>query len=325
MAHVNHLQGQDVNILLDLSGTGNTFTPVAASTSCDFQVSAQTEETQAKDDPGNGEWAAPQFSYYDWNGSNSSYLVSIPYLFALLNKVVNGDAMVAVQFQTPGQYANQCVWKGLAIVSSLKITGAMDEKVKVDISLEGANTLIRGQFENIAPAAQITDKIAGKALMVAIKQNNVWDTILCSSSHTLEIAVETQDIRDKDHNDQSVHKTVKSRSVTVSSESFVPASNSSSLAGTGADFLMGLVTTGALCHLAFGYYPDSIGTDVESVSQDKRSWGSPSTVLLEGNFLLTGFTPASGENQEDSKMSAEFHNVGKVTVIPPVTSPAPNE
>lgn len=316
MAHVNHLKGRDVNLLLDLNG-GSAYAPVAASTSCEFQVSVQTEETQAKDDPGNGEWAAPSSTYYEWTGGNESYLVDISHLFALIDKVINGDATVGVQFQTPGKYTNQCVWKGLAIITSLEITGAVDEKATIKISLEGASELTQGTFVNIQPAASIQEKIAGKALMIAIKERNEWNTILCSTSHSLSISVETEDVRDKDHNDKAVHKTVKSRSVTMSSESLIPADDNADLADTGADYIMGLMLAGNLFRLAFGYYPTSIGQDVDAVSPTKRSWGDPSNTLLEGDFLCTSFTPASGENGEDSKMSAEFSSVGKVTVTSP--------
>jgi len=316
MAHVNHLKGQNVNLLLDLLGNG-VLTPVAASTSCEFQVQGQSEDTQAKDDPGNGEWAAPSFTYYDWTAGNESYVVNVALLAQLLDKVVNGDATVPVQFQTPGRYANQCCYKGTAIITSFEITGAVDEKATVKISLDGASPLEQGSFVTIQPAAEIQEKISGKALMVAVKRNNAWETILCSTSHTLSVSVETEDVRDKDMNDKAVHKAVKSRSVSISSESFVPAEDSAALADTGVDFMMFAVRTGEICHLALGYYPDSIGHTVEEGSATKHSWGTPDTVLIEGDFRCTSLTPASGENQEDSKMSAEFSSVGMPTVVSP--------
>lgn len=315
MAHVNHLKGQNVNLLLDLAG-GNNLAVIAASTSCEFQVQAQSEETNAKDDPGNGEWAAPSFTYYDWTAGNESYVIDIAHLATLLDKVINGDATVKVQFQTPGQLQNRCCWKGTAIITSLEITGAVDEKATVKLSFDGASVLERGTFVDILPAAEIQEKISGKALMVALERaSNQWDTIMCSSSHTLSVSVETEDVRDKDMNDLAVHKAVKTRSVTVSSESFTPIDTGAPT--TSLDRLMSLTMTGTVFRLAFGYYPGSIGHAIEEDPSRQGSWGSPETILLEGNFRCTSLNPATGENLEDSKMSAEFSSIGKPTVVPP--------
>lgn len=314
---MKHLKGQNVNLLLDLAG-GSSPVVVASSTTCTFQLQQNVEDVSAKDDPGNGEWGNPQNIYYDWSASNESYLVDTALLFTLLNKVVNGDATVTVQFQVASAYATQCSMRGTAIITSLEIQAVIGEKVKVSISLEGASALASAALISVTPVSEIQSKIAGKALMVAINTGTaeapVWNTIMCSTSHTLTVNIETDDTRDKDMNDLACYKEVVGRSVTVGAEallpvfSIAPSGNTYSLA-----YILEAFKNGTTLSLAFGYYPESIGKTVEQ-GGTPYSWGEGDAVFLSGPFLCTSLTPATGDNKQDSKMTAEFQSKGMPTV-----------
>lgn len=319
---VKHLKGQNVNLLLDLAG-GSSPSVIASSISCDFNCTMNTEDVSAKDDPGSGEWNNPQATYYDWSASNQSYLVDTALLFTLLDKVVNGDATVTVQFQTTNGYAAQCNYRGKAVITSLEVAAAIGEKVKVTISLEGASALAQASPISLTPVSEIAAKIAGKALMVAINKgtaaNPSWKTIMCSTSHTLTVNLETDDTRDKDMNDAACYKEVVGRSVTLQAETLVPVTDSAGVTGTSVDYLMQAFLNHTDLNLAFGYYPASIGkaVDEQGSGSDPYSWTGPEATFLSGLFLCTSFTPATGENKQDSTMSAEFASKGMPTVEVP--------
>lgn len=306
-----HLKGQNVNLLLQ---SGNTYAPVAASTSCDFNITANSTDSAAKDDPGEGMFDNPEFSNYSWTMSNESFIVSIPALCKMVNNVINGDASIAVQFQHKNSYGGEFCKRGKAIISSLTIDAANNDFAKLSISLDGNGELAAGEFVTITPAESVVPRIKGKALMVAVKDGEAWKTIACASSHKLTISCNVSDITDKDYNDKSVLKEVTGKSVSLSTENLIEAITSpSGVNGVGIASLYDYITTGTVLEMELGYYPDSIGQSIhDSAALKTDGWGK-GTAIISGQFMCSSLSN-SGSNKDDSTFSAEFQNKGKVNV-----------
>lgn len=309
-----HLKGQYVNLLIK---TGSSYSVIAASTSCDFNIQGNTSDAAAKDDPGHGMFDNPDFQNYSWTMSNESFLVDIGFLGTLLDKVINGDATFEVQYQHSNGYGNQFAYNGKAIVSSLTVDAVNGDFVKVNISADGTGELTTASEIMVVPMSSALPRIKGKALMIAVNTSgDKWKTIACAKSHKLTISLNLSDITDKDYNDKTVLKEVTGKSVSLSTENLIEIiSEASNVRGYSMRELATDVMNGTTLKLKFGYYPNSIGNTIHggSPSAHDDGWGDAETTLLTGDFLCTSFQN-NGTNKEDSQFSAEFQNKGAVTV-----------
>lgn len=303
-----HLKGQNVNLLIN---QGAAYVPIAASTSCDLNITANNEDAAAKDDPGNGIFDNPEFVNYSYTMSNESFVVEAEFLAMLLDKVINGDAQLDIQYQMVGASGSIFVKRGTGIVTSMTVEAPHPGFAKVNISMDGNGSLENGTAVNIVKPASIASRIKGKALMVAMQTaENVWKTIACATGHRLSVTCATSDVTDKDYNDKAVLKEITSKSVTLTTDNLV---ENGVQAGAGINELYNKLTTGGSVKMAFGYYPDSIGTSIHGQAQSANGWGESDTVLLSGTFSCTSLN-TSGANKEDVTFTAEFQNKGKVTV-----------
>ena len=314
-----HLKGQNVNLLLKVK---NDYKVIAGSTSCDLNITANTDDGASKSDPGEGIFDNPEFTNYSWNMSNESFLVGIEFLGMLLDKVINGDAKFDVQYQIGEGYYEQMTKKGEAFVSSLSVDATNGSYAKLTLSLEGNGTLTNGTY--VAPTLALTDKIKGKALMVSINTGShssaTWKTIACSTSHKLSVNVALSDITDKDYGDSAVYKEVTGKSVSLTTDNLIDLiSKTEKNHGASVVDIFGLITGGSTIEMEFGYYPESIGQEKHGhTGTDITGWGKSTegNVLISGSFLCTSLSQ-NGANKEDASFSAEFQNKGAVTVAKP--------
>lgn len=308
-----HLKGQNVNLLLK---SGSAYIPIAASTSCDLNIQANTEEAAAKDDPGNGLFGNPEFVNYSWSMSNESFIVEIEYLASLLDKVINGDATFDVQYQIGASADNEVITKkGSAIVSSLSVDASNGSFAKVTLSLEGNGELTSGTYTVIANPTTIASRIKGKALMLAVKDGANWKTFACATSHKLTVNIGLSDVTDKDYNDKSVLKEITDKSVSLTTDNLIDNIGKTAPShGAKLSYLYNAITSGTTLEMQFGYYPDSIGQSVHtSEAQTQYGYAAPDKVLVSGKFICTNLSQ-NGSNKEDATFSAEFTNKGAVTV-----------
>lgn len=315
-----HLKGQNVNLLTKV---GNSYVPIAASRSCDLTITANTEDAAAKDDPGDGMFDNPDFVNYSWSASNESYVVDVAYLGTLLSKVLSGDRKLEVQFQVGGKGGSQkkaLTKKGEAFISNISIDATNGSFATINLSLDGNGTLSDGTFVESTTVSELKKRIKGKALMVAIDtstqpQSHVWKTIACATSHKLNISVNLSDITDKDYNDSAVYKEATGITVSLTTDNLIDdIANTATLHGAGLSDLYSLVTTGKAIAVEFGYYPDSIGSDVHQYGAGTGAgYAEGDTVLITGIFTCTNVS-VNGANKEDATFSAEFQNKGAVTV-----------
>ena len=317
-----HLKGQHVNLLLK---RGSSYGVIASSTNCSLDITANTADAAAKDDPGNGIFDNPEFTNYSWSASNESFIVDINYLAYLLDLVINGNGEVDMQFGNNANYGNKFAKQGRAIISSLTVDAANGDFAKLSLSLDGNGELTSLVSPiTVTPVSSILPKIKGKALMIAMRtgagSTPAWHTIACASSHKLTVSLNLNDITDKDYNEKTVLKEVTGKSVSLSTENLIdnvgPAAPTT---GTGIQKLYDLITNGTPVKVAFGYYPSSIGQSIHNgTGTHANGWGDPETTLLEGDFIVTSLS-TSGANKEDATFSAEFQNKGAVTVAKPAS------
>ena len=316
-----HLKGQHVNLLLK---RGSSYGVIASSTNCSLDITANTADAAAKDDPGNGIFDNPEFTNYSWSASNESFIVDINYLAYLLDLVINGNGEVDMQFGNDANYyGNKVAKQGRAIISSLTVDADNGDFAKLSLSLDGNGELTSLESPiTVTPVSSILPKIKGKALMIAMRTGTgstpAWQTIACASSHKLTVSLNLNDITDKDYNDKTVLKEVTGKSVSLSTENLIDNVGTAPTTGTGFQKLYDLITNGTPVKVAFGYYPSSIGQSIHNgTGTHANGWGDPETTLLEGDFIVTSLS-TSGANKEDATFSAEFKNKGAVTVAKPV-------
>ena len=314
-----HLKGQHVNLLLK---RGSSYGVIASSTNCSLDITANTADAAAKDDPGNGIFDNPEFTNYSWSASNESFIVDINYLAYLLDLVINGNGEVDMQFGNNANYGNKFAKQGRAIISSLTVDAANGDFAKLSLSLDGNGELTSLESPiTVTPVSSILPKIKGKALMIAMRTGTgstpAWQTIACASSHKLTVSLNLSDITDKDYNDKTVIKEVTGKSVSISTENLIDNVGPAPTPGTGIQKLYDLITNGTPVKVAFGYYPNSIGQSIHNgTGTHDNGWGDPETTLLEGDFIVTSLS-TSGANKEDATFSAEFQNKGAVIVAKP--------
>lgn len=315
-----HLKGQHVNLLLK---RGISYGVIASSTNCSLDITANTADAAAKDDPGNGIFDNPEFTNYSWSASNESFIVDINYLAYLLDLVINGNGEVDMQFGNDLIYSNKFAKQGRAIISSLTVDAANGDFAKLSLSLDGNGELTSLESAiTVTPVSSILPKIKGKALMIAMRTGTgvtpAWQTIACASSHKLTVSLNLNEITDKDYNDKTVLKEVTGKSVSLSTENLIGLVGTAQTTGTGIQKLYDLITNGTPVKVAFGYYPNSIGQSIHyGTGTHDDGWGDPETTLLEGDFIVTSLS-TSGANKEDATFSAEFQNKGAVIVAKPV-------
>lgn len=293
-----YIKGQNVNLMVNGA-------VIAASTSCQFTVTANTADAAAKDDQGDGMWDNSEFTYCDWTASNESFIVDYSNLLELFELVVNGDAMVDVAFQMD----NMLVVGGQAIISQLQIQATNKENATMSLSLEGASPLGEKNATVVTPS--LMPRIRGKALMVAIKdENGNYHTLAASTSHTLSVSVQTSDVSTKDENDLGANKEVTGKSVTLSTENLVAVSGGTAdITGKFLPELLETTLSGKTLEMSFGYYESAVG----SASGSDSDWGNADVTLLRGSFLCTSVT-ANGSNKENATYSAEFACKGMPSV-----------
>lgn len=293
---IKKLKGQDVNLFINDA-------IVAGSTSCSLTLTANTADAASKSDPGDGMWDNPEFQNYGWQMSNESYVVDIASLKTLLNKVVNGDAIVDVQFQ---------LWEdvnmaGKAIVTQLQVSAPNGDKAQLSLSLEGCTPL--GTSEGMLDVEKMkTSPIKGKALMLAMQNPATkFCTLAASTSHTLTVSVQTAETTTKDDNDMATYKEVTGKSVSLSTENLLVLKEQES--GVAYTDLYARMTVGETLKLAFGYYPESVGAEAGA----DADWGASQQVMLSGDFVCTNLT-ANGPNKENATYTAEFQGKGMPSV-----------
>ena len=315
-----HLKGQHVNLLLK---RGSSYGVIASSTNCSLDITANTADAAAKDDPGKGIFGNTEFTNYSWSASNESFIVDINYLAYLLDLVINGNGEVDMQFgNSANYYGNKVAKQGRAIISSLTVDAANGDFAKLSLSLDGNGELTSLESPiTVTPVSSILPKIKGKALMIAMRTGTgstpAWQTIACASSHKLTVSLNLSDITDKDYNDKTVLKEVTGKSVSLSTENLIDNVGTAPTTGTGFQKLYDLITNGTPVKVAFGYYQSSIGQSIHNgTGAHDNGWGDPETTLLEGDFIVTSLS-TSGANKEDATFSAEFQNKGAVTVAKP--------
>ena len=317
-----HLKGQHVNLLLK---RGSSYGVIASSTNCSLDITANTADAAAKDDPGNGIFDNPDFVNCSWRASNESFVVDVNYLAYLLDIVINGNGEVDMQFGNDLSYGNKFAKQGCAIISSLTVDAANGDFAKLSLSLDGNGELTSLESAiTVTPVRSILPKIKGKALMIAMRTGTGitpdWQTIACASSHKLTVSLNLNDITDKDHNDKTVLKEVTGKSVSLSTENLIDNVGPAPTNGTGIQKLYDLITNGTPVKVAFGYYPSSIGQSIHNgTDTHDNGWGDPGTTLLEGDFIVTSLS-TSGANNEDATFSAEFKNKGAVIVAKPASA-----
>lgn len=291
------LKGQDVNLFID-----NAI--VAGSTSCSLTLTANTADAASKSDPGDGMWDNPEFQNYGWQMSNESYVVDIASLKTLLNKVVNGDATVDVQFQM----WHDVSMVGKAIVTQLQVSAPNGDKAQLSLSLEGCTPLSRS--EGVTDVEKMkTSPIKGKALMLAMQTDTEFNTLAASTSHTLTVSVQTAETTTKDDNDMATYKEVTGKSVSLSTENLLALREKETESGVAYTDLYARMTVGETLKLAFGYYPESVG----AAAGADADWGASKQVMLSGDFVCTNLT-ANGPNKENATYTAEFQGKGMPSV-----------
>lgn len=315
-----HVKGKDVNLFLK---HGEDYAAVAASTSCDINITANTEEAASKSDFGDGLFNNPEFLNYTWNLSNESFVVDMEFMAYFMDKILNGDATFDTSFQTSvgGDYV--CL-AGKAIVTYCEITANNGEYAKIRLSLIGSGAIGNGTMQTTT--TMTTDKIKGKALMIAMHggAGNDYRTIACSTGHTLSIDIQTEDISDKDTNDKVLLKEVVGKSVKLTTNNLIGNYGSSSTTpGMTFTDIFSRIFTGTEVTLEFGYYHGSIGASIhDDPSKAQKGWGRSNQVLVSGTFLVTSFSQ-NGTVKENSTWTAEFTSKGKVNV--PLASAAAEE
>lgn len=291
------LKGQDVNLFID-----NAI--VAGSTSCSLTLTANTADAASKSDPGDGMWDNPEFQNYGWQMSNESYVVDIASLKTLLNKVVNGDATVDVQFQL----WHDVSMVGKAIVTQLQVSAPNGDKAQLSLSLEGCTPL--STIEGVTDVEKMkTSPIKGKALMLAMQTDTEFSTLAASTSHTLTVSVQTAETTTKDDNDMATYKEVTGKSVSLSTENLLALREKETESGVAYTDLYARMTVGETLKLAFGYYPESVG----AAAGADADWGASQQVMLSGDFVCTNLT-ANGPNKENATYTAEFQGKGMPSV-----------
>jgi len=301
-----HIQGQNVNLLIGGS-------VVAASESCDFNLTANTVDSTAKDDPGLGEWDNPQFDNYSWSCSNSSFLVDISYLSTLLIYVISGDATVGVSFNVACG-TNKKKYTGNAIITSLDIDAPNDGFVKVSISLEGNSVLTEGTGESVPAAGSLLARIKGKALMCAVKTGSgdsaTYTTAMCATGHKLTVSIQTSDVSDKDENDNFKDKEVTGRSIKLTTDNLVPTYSSSDTGVGYTDFISKLMN-GTDVTLSFGYHSSAIGATATN-----HNWGAADSAIVQGTFICTSFS-MNAQVKQNVTWNAEFTGKGAPSIVAP--------
>ncbi|MCM1372943.1 MAG: phage tail protein [Bacteroides sp.] len=297
------LKGQDVNLFVD----GKL---IAASTSCSFDLTANTTDAASKTDPGNGMWDNSEFTYYDWTVSNESFVVDPASLTTLLTKVVSGDATVHVTFQM-GEYqgGGTIVLGGDAIITQLQLQAANGDYAKLSLSMDGCTALTKaGAGAGMIPELKTYPKIKGKALMIAMQDDEkTFHTLAAATSHTLTLSVQASDDGTKDDNDNGNHKEVTGKSISMSSENVLRLKmGTDSVSGIFASEMLDVAMTGRTVRLAFGYYPDSVGKDAGAT----EDWGQAPTTLIQGDFICSSIN-LSGNNKENATYTAEFTGKGE--------------
>lgn len=294
-----NLKGRNVNVFWEAE-------TLAASTSCTFELTANTADATSKSDPGDGEWDNSEFLNYNWKVSNESFMVGAEQLGYLISRIVDEDATFGITFECGKKgESKQFRLSGMAIITQMQIQANLGDFVKISLSFEGCSALV---YENVATIMDIEKlpRIKGKALMVAIKgSNDMYHTIAAATSHTLTLNVQTSDSLTKDDLDGGIMKVVTGKSVSLSSENMLRLRQGSSVTGLFAEDLLKMAMEGKTSHLAFGYYPMSIGTHVDN----REDWNSPSSLLLEGDFICSSIK-MTGNSKEDATYSAEFTGKG---------------
>lgn len=291
-----HIKGQNVNLLI-----GGAI--VAASTSCDFSLTANTAEASSKSDA-NPLWDNSEFTYYDWSASNESFVCSIADLKTLITKIATGDCKVQLQFQVGESATSKLICKkGDALLTSLSIDAPADGYATLSLSFEGNGPLTDGTWTAIQTAT--TTKIKGKALMLALQVDGDYHTLCAATGHKLSISAQTSDTKTKDDNDKAVNKEITGKSMTLSTDNLVDIHDEQTTC-FGADSVMADLMAGNTVTIQFGYYPASIG----AASTD---WEESSTLVLTASCLTTSMS-VSGSNKENATFSAEFACKGVPTI-----------
>lgn len=297
------IKGQDVNLFLN----GGV---LAASTSCTFQLTANTSDAASKTDLGDGMWDNPEFQNYSWQMSNESFMCENDGLLSLLDTVINGDAKAEVSFQVGASTDTGTIcYTGVAIITQLQVQADVSGKVKITLSLEGASNLTQGTAKKIANMK--TSPIKGKAMMLAAEGvGGSYHTLAASTSHSLSVSVQTADVSTKDEDDSSINKEVTGKSVTLSTENLVALKTGDTETGIMLAQLADDAMTGRTLKLSFGYYPESVG----AASGEDCDWGAANIVAVSGDFMCSSLS-VNGANKENATYSAEFLSKGMPMVV----------
>lgn len=286
------IKGQDVNLFVN----GQV---IAASTSCTFNLTANSTDAATKNDGGDAMWDNPDFVNYAWNMGNESFLLDTEHLLTLLNTVINGDAKVDVGFQYEG-----ITLGGSAIITQLQVNAPNGDNVTVSLSLDGSgklervSTMVAGTFSGA--------KIKGKSLMIALQDNTgAYHTVAASTSHSLSVSVQTSEINTKDDINNSLIKEATGKSVSISTENLVSIRTASE-EGVFVSDLIERCMNGDDLQLGFGYYGAADG----AAAGDDADWGTPTPLLVYGKFLCTSIN-INGAVKENATYSAEFAGKGK--------------
>lgn len=295
---MKRIKGQDVNLFIDEA-------VVAGSTSCTFTLTANTADAASKTDPGDGMWDNPEFQNYSWQMGNESFVTSAAGLQTLLQKVISGDAEVGVRFQVGMDVS----FTGRAIITQLQVSASNGDKAQLSLSLEGC-TPLASDDGMIDVVKQKTTPIKGKTMMLAMQTGSEYHTLAASTSHTLNVSVQTAEVTTKDDNDMGTYKEITGKSVSLSTENLVTVKERPTQV-TGVTFseLMAKAMEGETVKLAFGYYSASLGKE----AGNDADWGAANTVLLSGDFVCTSLS-ANGANKENATYSAEFSGKGMPTL-----------
>lgn len=150
----------------------------------------------------------------------------------------------------------------------------------------------------MANTRENSEIVKGSVLMLFIDDNNTYKPVAFATSHSLSVTVNTTEVSTKDH---GAYPAVVANTISWSVTTENLYSDTSEAA------LMALVKAKTPVHIKFA--KASNWTDEGIVGNENPEWTAASTVVAEGDALITSLSinAPAGDN---ATMTAEFTGIG---------------
>ena len=290
-----YIKGRNTHLLLDDIS-------IVASTNCSLYLNGVTTDAAAKMDVGDGIWDNPDFLRYEWGATNESFVTNrAASLKSLFIRILNNDGKCSILFQSD----NDIILRGEAIITQMVISSNNNEFATLSLSFEGTGPLApTGAVELYNPSSN-EPRVQGRALMLGVKgADSHYHTFAAATNHTITINLQTSDVSTKDDSAAFLEKEVTGKSISVTTDNLLCVKTDIGESCITMNDLFEYLTTGKTITIGFGYYNNidvAIGPDAD--------WGTPSSLLLHGDFLTTSLT-VNAPNKENVTYSAEFSGKG---------------